>query len=120
MCRCQSDNKEGKGSEVRRSVPGMLEAAASGYLLKECAIEELARAILQLAGGMTFLSPKISEVVVKGYLHKAPGQFQTPRSMLLPLELYILQLPAERMATKEIAEYLKMSINTVETTAEDY
>jgi len=99
----------------RRFILGMLEAGASGYLLKDCAFEELARAIRQVAGGMTYLSPKISEVVVKGYLHKAPGQFQTPCSMLSPREREILQLLAEGMAAKEIADYLKISVKTVET-----
>ena len=40
----------------RRFILGMLEAGASGYLLKDCAFEELARAIRQVAGGMTYLS----------------------------------------------------------------
>jgi DNA-binding NarL/FixJ family response regulator len=99
----------------RRFILGMLEAGASGYLLKDCAFEELATAIRQVAAGMTYLSPKISEVVVKGYLHKAPGQFQTPCSMLSPREREILQLLAEGMAAKEIADYLKISVKTVET-----
>jgi DNA-binding NarL/FixJ family response regulator len=99
----------------RRFILGMLEAGASGYLLKDCAFEELAKAIRQVAGGMTYLSPKISEVVVKGYLQKAPGQFQAPCSMLSPREREILQLLAEGMAAKEIADYLKISVKTVET-----
>ena len=57
----------------RRYVLGMLEAGASGYLLKDCAFEELATAIRNVAGGNTYLSPRIAEVVVKGYLDKAPG-----------------------------------------------
>lgn len=57
----------------RRYILGMLEAGASGYLLKDCAFEELAAAIRNVAAGNTYLSPKIAEVVVKGYLDRTPG-----------------------------------------------
>ncbi len=54
----------------RRYVLGMLEAGAAGYLLKDCAFEELARAIRHVYAGNTYLSPKIADVVVRGYLSK--------------------------------------------------
>jgi len=57
----------------RRFVLGMLEAGAHGYLLKDTAFEELATAIWKVAGGNTYLSLWIAEVVVKGYLNKTPG-----------------------------------------------
>ena len=51
----------------RRFVVEMLSAGASGYLLKDCAFEELISALHALADKRTYLSPKISDVVVKDY-----------------------------------------------------
>ncbi|MDD5711903.1 MAG: response regulator transcription factor [Smithellaceae bacterium] len=99
----------------RRFVLGMLEAGASGYLLKDCAFAELATAIRQVAAGNTYLSPRIADMVVKGYLNKESRSSQTVRSLLTGRECEILQLLAEGLAAKEIAGHLYLSIKTVET-----
>jgi two-component system, NarL family, response regulator NreC len=99
----------------RRYVLGMLEAGASGYLLKDCAFEELATAIRQVARGNTYLSPKIAEVVVNGYLNKTPGLSQASGSMLTPREREVLQLLAEGRSAKEVASHIHVSVKTVET-----
>jgi DNA-binding NarL/FixJ family response regulator len=99
----------------RRYVLGMLEAGACGYLLKDCAFEELATAIRNVAGGNTYLSPRIAEVVVQGYLDKTPGPSHGSGSVLTPREREVLQLLAEGMAAKEIASHLNVSVKTVET-----
>jgi two-component system response regulator NreC len=99
----------------RRYVLGLLEAGASGYLLKDCAFEELATAIRQVAGGNTYLSPRIAEVVVKGYLDKAQGPSHASGSMLTPREREVLQLLAEGMAAGKAALHLNVSVRTVET-----
>ncbi|MBA4368421.1 MAG: DNA-binding response regulator, partial [Desulfobacterium sp.] len=49
----------------RSYVKGMLQAGASGYLLKNCAFDELAKAIETVYNNQTYLSPKISEIVRK-------------------------------------------------------
>ena len=95
----------------RHYVLGMLEAGASGYVLKDCAFEELATAVRKVAEGNTYISPRIAEVVVKGYLDKVPG----PCSGLTPREREVLELLAEGMAAKEVAGHLSMSVKTVET-----
>jgi DNA-binding NarL/FixJ family response regulator len=99
----------------RRYVLGMLEAGASGYLLKDCAFEELATAIRNVAEGNTYLSPRIAEVVVQGYLDKTPGSSHGSGAVLTPREREVLQLLAEGMAAKEIASHLNVSVKTVET-----
>ena len=99
----------------RRYVLGMLEAGACGYLLKDCAFEELATAIRNVAEGNTYLSPRIAEVVVQGYLDKAPGPSHGSGAVLTPREREVLQLLAEGMAAKEIASHLNVSVKTVET-----
>jgi two-component system response regulator NreC len=99
----------------RRYVLGMLEAGASGYLLKDCAFGELATAIRQVASGNTYLSPRIANMVVQGYLNKEARNSPTVRTLLTSRECEILQLLAEGMAAKEIAGHLFLSIKTVET-----
>lgn len=99
----------------RRYVLGMLEAGASGYLLKDCAFGELAGAIQQVVTGNTYLSPKIADVVVKGYLNKALEASSTTNVAMTSREREILQLIAEGFTAKEIAAHVFLSIKTVET-----
>ncbi len=99
----------------RRFVLGMLEAGASGYLLKDCAFGELASAISQVLDGNKYLSPKIADVVVKGYLNKSNDTSIMKNTILTSREREILQLIAEGMTAKEIAVHVFLSIKTVET-----
>jgi len=99
----------------RRFVLGMLEAGASGYLLKDCAFGELAGAISQVATGNSYLSPKIADVVVKGYLNKTNDTTHIGGPLLTSREREILQLIAEGLTAKEIAAHVFLSIKTVET-----
>ncbi len=48
----------------RRFVSGMLDAGASGYLLKDCAFEELAAAIRAVHTGKKYLSPQVADKVL--------------------------------------------------------
>jgi two-component system, NarL family, response regulator NreC len=99
----------------RRYVLGMLEAGASGYVLKDCAFEELAGAIRQVAMGHTYLSPRIADVVVKGYLNKLSDASHAGGVALTPREREILQLIAEGLTTREIGARVYLSTKTVET-----
>jgi len=99
----------------RRFVLGMLEAGASGYLLKDCAFGELANAINQVSAGNTYLSPKIADVVVKGYLNKTIDPTVKGGAILTSREREILQLIAEGLSAKEIAAHVFLSIKTIET-----
>lgn len=99
----------------RRFVLGMLEAGASGYLLKDCAFGELAGAISQVSKGNTYLSPKIADVVVKGYLNKSSDASVGGGAILTSREREILQLIAEGLTAKEIAAHVFLSIKTIET-----
>jgi len=99
----------------RRFVLGMLEAGASGYLLKDCAFGELATAINQVLTGNTYLSPQIADVVVKGYLNKGADAAASGGAVLTSREREILQLIAEGLTAKEIAAHVFLSIKTIET-----
>ena len=94
----------------------MLKSGASGYLLKDCAFEELARAIRAVHEGNSYLSPGISGVVIDDYLHRLSKEKITNSSdVLTERETEILQLLAEGKSTKQIALKLHMSVKTVET-----
>ncbi len=99
----------------RHYAAGMLGAGASGYLLKDCAFEELADAIRRVSHGSTYLSPDIAGVVVKDYVERlsAPSD-DTAFSVLTDREREVLQLVAEGNTTKQIAKMLHVSVKTIE------
>jgi two-component system, NarL family, response regulator NreC len=96
-------------------VTEMLKCGASGYLLKDCAFEELARAIRTVADDKTYLSPAISGVVVEDYIHRLTSIEVTGPDILTDREKEVVQLMAEGNSTKQIALKLHISVKTVET-----
>jgi DNA-binding NarL/FixJ family response regulator len=96
-------------------VTEMLKSGASGYLLKDCAFEELTRAIRTVIAGKTYLSPAISDVVVDGYLHRLSEDDSASSDVLTHREREVLQMLAEGNSTKQVALKLHISIKTVET-----
>lgn len=94
----------------------ILQAGASGYLLKESAVSDLISAISAVKKGDIFLSPSISRVVVKDYIRHVEaesGGFDS-LNILTNREREILQLIAEGRTNKEIAALLKLSVKTVD------
>lgn len=92
-----------------------LKAGADGYILKDATHNELSVAIHSILNGKTYLSPDISEKVINGYLK--PGGIATTASAwdtLTYREREILKLVAEGHANKHIAEFLSLSVKTVE------
>ena len=98
----------------RRFVIETLKAGASGYLLKDSAFDELARAIEVVMARGAFLSPAITEMVVREYVAQAGADESAAFSVLTPREREVLQLMAEGESTKEIAARLAVSVKTVE------
>lgn len=99
----------------RRFVLQMLKVGASGYLLKDSAFEELISAIHTVMANQPYLSPKITDVVVKEYLHGFPKKESTVFTILTAREREVLQLLAEGKTTKQIASALYISVKTIET-----
>ena len=99
----------------RRFIAEMLRAGASGYLLKDCAFEELNRAIRAVVGGGTWLSPRIAGTVIEDYINQLAANAPAPAGTLSDREREVLQLIAEGMTTKHIALKLGVSTKTIET-----
>jgi DNA-binding NarL/FixJ family response regulator len=93
----------------------MLEAGASGYLLKEAAYEELVQAIKTVFAGHVYLSRGITGVVVDDYVRRLAVAPRVEAAKLTPREREIAQMIAEGRSTKEIAGHLHVSVKTVET-----
>jgi DNA-binding NarL/FixJ family response regulator len=96
-------------------VAGALKAGVSGYLQKDSAFEELAQAIRTVVANQTYLSPKITGDVVKGYLEKLLVDESAAPAFLTAREREVVQLYAEGHKTKQIADRLNLSVKTVET-----
>lgn len=91
-----------------------LKAGVKGYILKDCAADELVSAIKAVSDGQAYLSSKITDIVIKGYNKSASVDSGSQLSKLSPRELEVLKLIAEGRNTKEIAFTFSVSIKTIE------
>jgi DNA-binding NarL/FixJ family response regulator len=92
-----------------------LKAGADGYILKDATHEELRTAIHTVLRGKTYLSPDISGKVITGYLGGGNGtRFSSAWDSVTHRERQVLKLVAEGHSNKHIAEYLCLSVKTVE------
>ena len=99
----------------KRYISSMLQAGASGYLLKDCAFKELVMAIRTVARRQVYLSPGIAALVTEDYVRQLMTKDVSPAALLSPKEREVLQLMAEGHRTKHIAELLNLSVKTIET-----
>ncbi len=96
-------------------VLNMFKAGASGYLLKDCALEELVKAVRTVLNRKIYLSPGISDIVIKDFvIGWSPRSRSSAYSILTAREREVLQLMAEGKNTNQIAESLCVSVKTVE------
>ena len=90
-----------------------LQAGAMGYLLKGSAGSEVVEAVRAVRAGRRYLTRKVSDVVVDGYVreHRA----SSPLESLSQREREVMLLVVEGRSSREIADALHLSPKTVET-----
>ncbi|HNW60394.1 MAG TPA: response regulator transcription factor [bacterium] len=96
-------------------VSGMILAGARGYLLKDCLLDELVKAIEAVASGRLYLSARIAQTVVQEYKSFKSRESLSLLQTLTAREREVLQLIAEGRSMKEIGGLLFISEKTAAT-----
>jgi DNA-binding NarL/FixJ family response regulator len=96
-------------------VTRVFDAGAAGYLLKECALNELVRAIRSVSSGQVYVSPAVAGAVVEAFRLGMPERGTSALSALTAREREVLRLIADGLSTREIADRLQVSHKTVGT-----
>lgn len=92
----------------------VLEAGASGYIIKRAAANELVAAIRAVSSGESVLSPAITSLLLDDYLSGKNRKGEGAPNALSPREREVLQLIAEGKTSREIAQLLNVSVKTVQ------
>ena len=99
----------------REFILDMVRAGASGYMLKECVFDDLARAIKAVAAGQSYLSPEVASIVLDGITKDSIFSAAASNRQTLTLrEKQILELLTEGKSAKQIASQLGLSVKTIE------
>lgn len=93
----------------------MLQAGASGYMLKDCAYEELISAVRDITAGKFYLSKDVTGVVISNYINMIQAVDAVSHPTLTSRERETLQLISEGKSTVETANLLNVSPKTIET-----
>ena len=97
------------------AIKQMLDAGASGYLLKNSGIKMLSKAIVTVANGDTFFDPNVAFNFMNDYIQENVTIGKSEKIILSNREKEILQLIANGKTSKEIAEELFIAKTTVDT-----
>jgi DNA-binding NarL/FixJ family response regulator len=99
-----------------------LRAGASGFVLKDVPVDELARAIRAVAGGDAVVSPRVTRRLLDVYADRlpdpsagTPGRSPAALDQLTPREREVLLAVATGLSNTEIADKLVVSEATVKT-----
>jgi two-component system NarL family response regulator len=103
-------------SDDEEDLYAAVKAGASGYLLKEISIEELADAVRAVARGHSLISPSMASKLLSEFNALVQQSEERHRSLLPSLterEIDVLKLVAKGLSNREISEELYISENTV-------
>ncbi len=98
--------------EERSFVDRVLEAGASGYVLKRAADAELINAVRAVHRGDAYVDAAVAQPLISGYLRSRGAAAQD--KPLSPREIEVLRFVAWGYTSREIADRLVVSVKTVE------
>ena len=98
----------------RTYIKKMLEAGASGYVLKGGAFTELVEAVNTALAGEVYLCSPVATILVDDYVDRSGRDVGSLAGQLTAREIEILKLLTEGKASKEIAQLLDISIQAVD------
>jgi DNA-binding NarL/FixJ family response regulator len=93
----------------------MLDAGASGYVLKRAVTDELVRAIRTVAAGGSYVDPTLAGSLVSSYFNQDTAEGNAPAGELSERESQVLRFIAWGYSNKEIGWKLNISSKTVDT-----
>ena len=98
----------------------VLQYGVEGYILKDDASEELIKAVKEVMKGNLYLSPRLATGIIREVITlqgetEADTPEDSPFDILTPREREVLKLVAEGSNSREIAEILHISPQTVKT-----
>lgn len=99
--------------ETKNHMRRILQAGASGYVVKRSAAEELIQALHAVTAEGVYLDPIVTSKLVG--IPKARSEIKADKGRLSDRETEVLRLIALGYANKEIAAQLNLSVKTVET-----
>jgi DNA-binding NarL/FixJ family response regulator len=103
-------------SDEEEDLYDAIKAGASGYLLKEISIEEVAGAIRSVHAGQSLISPSMASKLLTEFAamaRKDEEKQQMPTPRLTDREMEVLTLVAQGLNNRDIAKELFISENTV-------
>jgi len=93
-----------------------LKAGARAYLLKDSAEADLIEAIHAIRLGKSFFSPAVTRILKEDYMRQLDKMdAEDTYELLTTREREVLQLVAEGQSNKDVANFLNLSLYTVET-----
>ena len=97
------------------AIKQMLDAGATGYILKNSGIKMLSKAIKTVAKGETFFDPNVAFNFMNNYIDDTVTVGKSEKIILSNREKEILNLISEGKTSKEISEVLFIAKSTVDT-----
>ncbi len=96
-------------------ISAAFQSGVDGYVLKDANRSEIIEAIQTVVSGRPYLSPSVSEKVIRGFVKGSAGRASSESATpLTPRELEVLKLVAEGHTNRAIADLLFISVKTVE------
>ncbi len=89
-----------------------LKGGASGFMSKDCAADELVKAVRKILGGGIYVSSALAEILAVDFTHNADAP---PHEILSNRELEVLRMMGSGKSLTQIADLLNIGVTTVST-----